>query len=245
MSRRMILVAAAAAILAAAPAATLAQQPAAHVAAAVADEARPAEERARDADRKPAEMLAFAEVKPGQRVVDLIPGAGYFTRLFSKAVGSDGKVYAATSGPYAAQIQPVATNPAYGNVQVVDPPIAAPLPEPVDLIFTAQNYHDLHLAQLGIDVPAFNKALFEALKPGGLLVVVDHAAAPGAPLNVADSLHRIDPAAARRELEAAGFQFVAESNVLRNPADDHSKNVFDPAIRGKTDQFVYKFRKPG
>lgn len=245
MSRKLFLAAAAAACLTAAPIAGLAQEAPAHIAAAVSDAGRPTADMARDANRKPAEMLAFAEVKPGQKVMDLIPGAGYFTRLLSKAVGPTGKVYASTSAQYAAQIEPVAKDPAYANVQVVPPPIQAKPAEPLDLIFTAQNYHDLHLAQLKLDVAPFNKALFEALKPGGLLVVVDHAAVAGAPVTVADTLHRIDPAIVRKELEAAGFQFVAESDAVRNPADPKTGNVFDPSIRGKTDQFVYKFRKPG
>jgi len=245
MSRKLLLAAAAAALLAAAPLAGLAQSAPAHIAAAIDDDARPAAEKARDAARKPAEMLAFAEVQPGQKVMDLIPGGGYFTRILSKAVGPSGKVYAATSGQYAKQIEPVATDPAYANVQVVEPPIVAKPAEPLDLIFTAQNYHDLHLKQLGLDVPAFNKGLFDALKPGGLLVVVDHAAVAGAPIEVADSLHRIDPAVVRKELEAAGFQFVAENDAIRNPDDPKTANVFDPSIRGKTDQFVFRFRKPG
>lgn len=245
MSRKLFLAAAAAACLIAAPAATLAQDAPAHVAAALADAGRPAADKERDVARKPGEMLAFAEVKPGQAVMDLIPGGGYFTRILSKAVGPNGKVYAATSGAYAKQIEPVAKDPAYANVQVVEPPVVAKPPEPVDLIFTAQNYHDLHLAQMKLDVAAFNKGLFDALKPGGLLVVVDHAAVAGAPLTVADTLHRIDPAIARKEIEAAGFEFVAENNALRNPADPKTVGVFDPSVRGKTDQFVYKFRKPG
>lgn len=244
MSHNLFLAAVAAACLTAQPMAVSAQTPT-HITAALSDAARPAAEKERDAARKPGEMLAFAEVKPGQTVMDLIPGAGYFTRILSKAVGPNGKIYAATSGPYAKQIEPVAKDAAYANVQVVEPPVAAKPAEPLDLIFTAQNYHDLHLKQLNLDVPAFNKALFEALKPGGLLVVVDHTAVAGAPLEVADSLHRIDPAIVRKELEAAGFQFVAESQAVRNPADPKTANVFDPSIRGKTDQFVFKFRKPG
>lgn len=244
MSRKLFLAAAAAACLAALPMAASAQAPA-YVTAALSDAGRPASDKDRDAGRKPAEMLTFAQVKPGQTVMDLLPGGGYFTRILAKAVGPDGKVYAATSGAYAKQIEPVAKDPAYANVAVVEPPIAAKPAEPLDLIFTAQNYHDLHLKQLNLDVPAFNKALFEALKPGGLLVVVDHTAPAGAPIEVADSLHRIDPAIVRKELEAAGFEFVAESDAVRNPADPKTANVFDPSIRGKTDQFVFKFRKPG
>ena len=245
MSRNLFLAAAAAACLAGAPMSGYAQSAPAHVTAAVADAARPAADKERDANRKPAEMLAFAEVKPGQKVMDLIPGGGYFTRILSKAVGPTGKVYAATSAQYVKQIEPVAKDPAYANIEVVEPPVIAKPAEPLDLIFTAQNYHDLHLKQLNLDVAAFNKGLFDALKPGGLLVVVDHTAVAGAPVTVADSLHRIDPAIVRKELEAAGFQFVAENDAVRNPADPKTGNVFDPSIRGKTDQFVFKFRKPG
>jgi predicted methyltransferase len=118
------------------------------------------------------------------------------------------------------------------------------LPEAADLVWTSQNYHDLHLAKLNLDVAAANRAIFQALKPGGLYVVVDHAAAAGTGLDIPDKLHRIDPAIVRREVEAAGFKYLGESTVLRNPADDHSLAVFDPAIRGHTDQFVYKFQKP-
>lgn len=234
----------AAMIAAASPA--WAQMPPA-VDAAVADAARPDADKARDADRKPAEMLVFAGVEPGDVVLEMLPGGGYFTRVLAKAVGPDGEVYAA---------QPPASDPAkppaivavaeqYDNVTVIPARIGAlSAPQPVDVIWTAQNYHDFHLARLKLDVAAVNKNLFDALKPGGTLLVIDHVAATGAPLDVADSLHRIDPAKARAEIEAAGFEFVGESDVLRNPQDTHTVGVFDPAIRGKTDQFVFKFRKP-
>ncbi|HEY9217951.1 MAG TPA: methyltransferase [Phenylobacterium sp.] len=249
MSRKLILALTAAACLGATPVVFAKDAaPAAYVSAAVADAGRPEADKARDAARKPAEMLAFAEVKPGQKVLEIIPGGGYFTRLLSKAVGPTGKVYAAAApGNGVTQLEPVTKDATYSNVQVIAPPLraGATVPEPVDVIFTAQNYHDLHLAQLKLDVPAANKALFDALKPGGILLVIDHAAVAGAPLTVADSLHRIDPAVARAEIEAAGFQYVGESDVIRNPADPKTANVFDAAIRGKTDQFVYKFKKPG
>jgi len=221
------------------------------IAKAVADPGRPAEDVARDADRKPAAMLAFAEVQPGEVVGDFLPGGGYFTRIFAKAVGADGKVYAIISEAQAKAEKPPAVNaiaadPAYGNVEVVAAQFQSlALPQKADMIWTSQNYHDLHLTRLNLDVAAVNKAVFDALKPGGLYVVLDHAAAPGAPVDVANTLHRIDPAIVRRELEAAGFVFVAEDDSLRNPADDHAKGVFDPAVRGHTDQFIYKFKKPG
>jgi predicted methyltransferase len=218
-----------------------------HIVAAVAAPARPAEDRARDADRKPAEMLAFAGITPGQRVADFIPGGGYFTRLFAVAVGAGGKVYALIPPPGAQRQDPPIREVAaqYDNVEIVQQSFTTlTVPEPCDVIFTAQNYHDLHLARFALDWAAVNRQIFAALKPGGVYVVVDHAAKPGADVSVADTLHRIDPAIVRRELEAAGFVYDGETDVLRNPADTRELGVFDPAIRGKTDQFALRFRKP-
>lgn len=219
-------------------------------AAAVADAGRPQADRDRDAVRKPAEMLALAGVHPGTSMVEMLPGGGYFTRIFSKAVGPAGHVFAvigdAPPNPTRpAPVLAIAADPAYANVQVLAQSFTAfAPPSPVDLVWTSENYHDLHLARLNLDVPAVNRAVFNALRPGGLYVVVDHAAAAGAPVTVADTLHRIDPAIVRREVEAAGFVFVRESDTLRNPADPHNIPVFDPAIRGHTDQFVLVFRRP-
>jgi predicted methyltransferase len=215
--------------------------PPANVAAALSAPDRTDADKARDAARKPAEMLEFSGVKSGDKVGELVPGGGYFTRLLSAAVGPSGKVYAAV--PVADLEKAKAA--AKGNVEPVGmTPDSLGLPEPVDLIFTAQNYHDFHLKRLNLDVAAVNKRLYDALKPGGVLLIIDHAAAPRAPIETADSLHRIDPAVVRREVEAAGFKFVGENNAVRNPADPKTASVFDPAIRGKTDQFVYKFQKP-
>lgn len=224
--------------------------PSAAVQAAVADKGRPEADTKRDADRKPAEMLEFAGVKPGDTVVDFIPGGGYFTRIFAKAVGPNGKVYAMGNPPppnasAPAPIQAVAADPQYGNITVVS--IAGgdfKLDKPADVFWTAQNFHDLYARQRNIDVPKVVKAIYDNLKPGGVFVVLDHQGAAGAPIDPDDKLHRIDGAAVRKQVEAAGFKFEGESNVLRNPADDHTKMVFDPSIRGKTDQFIYKFRKP-
>ncbi|CAN7254322.1 methyltransferase domain-containing protein [Phenylobacterium sp. LjRoot225] len=252
MSRKLLMAATAALAVALSGGAFAGPHEAHHGAAAqaIADPGRPAADVARDADRKPAEMLAFAEVKPGEVVAELLPGGGYFTRIFSKAVGPKGRIYAVVTEAQAKAEKPPAVNaiaadPAYANVKVVAAQFAAlALPEKVDLIWTSQNYHDLHLAKYNDDVAAVNRAIYQALKPGGLYVVLDHAAAAGTGLDIPDKLHRIDPAIVRREVEAAGFRFEGESSVLRNPADDHTLQVFDPAIRGHTDQFVYKFRKP-
>ncbi len=225
----------------------------AYIVAAVADPNRPADERARDEARKPAEMLAFAMVRPGQRVADLLPGGGYFTRLFSDAVGPTGRVWGVIAPQQAANsaspppILLLAEDAHYPNIDtLVTPFTAIAAPEPLDLVWTAQNYHDLHLTRLNVDVRAVNVAVFNALKPGGLYVIIDHAALSGAPVDAtADALHRIDEAAVRREVESVGFVFDGEDNALRNPSDAHTLNVFDPAIRGHTDQFALRFRKPG
>jgi predicted methyltransferase len=219
----------------------------AYIKAALADPARPAADVARDMARKPAEVIEFSRIKPGETVIELLPGGGYFTRIFSKVVGPTGHVVAAAP-PMRDQdkgAKLIAADPAYANVAVdtITATAMAGWPK-ADVIFTAQNYHDFHLKQIHVDVPATDKALFNAIKPGGYLVVEDHVAATGAPIETADTLHRIDPAIARKELEDAGFVFDGESDVLRNPADDHTKIVFDPAIRGKTDQFLYRFKRP-
>ena len=220
----------------------------AHPAMAVADKNRPAEDVARDADRKPAAMLDFARIDHGKKVVDFIPGKGYFTRLFAVAVKPGGSVVADIP-TVAAEHDPagaagIATlNATYGDVAVVSS-LSDPAVQGADVVWTAQNYHDLHNAPPEM-LPLVNRAIFAALKPGGYYVVVDHAAAPGSGVTATNTLHRIDPAVVKAEVTAAGFVFDGESTVLANPADDHTKAVFDPAIRGHTDQFAYRFRKPG
>ncbi len=213
------------------------------------DPHRPAADTARDAARHPAEMLAFAHVGPGTRVVDFIAGHGYFTRLFAVAVKPGGSVVAIVPqqvrehDPEAlGTLNAIAADPAYGDVTVaaglLDPSVRG-----ADVIWTAQNYHDLHNAPPELLAGA-NRAIFAALKPGGYYVIVDHAAAANAPADVTSKLHRIDPAVVKAEVTAAGFVFDGETKVLANPADDHTKAVFDPSIRGRTDQFAYRFKKP-
>ena len=224
------------------------------IAAAVADPARPQADRDRDADRKPAESLAFAGVKPGQTVADLIPGGGYFTRIFSAVVGSNGHVYAVATPKRpdappdrpdpAAAVQAIAADPHYGNVTVVQQKLAEfSLPTPADVIWTSQNYHDIHNVP-DFDVVAFDKKVFDALKPGGVFIVLDHEAEKGSGFRDTNTLHRIDSEAVKKEVESAGFKFVGASDVLHNANDPHTAKVFDPSIRGKTDQFILKFRKP-
>jgi predicted methyltransferase len=223
-----------------------------YVASAVADPARPEADRQRDEARHTAELMAFAQVKPGQKVADYMPGAGFFTRVFAKIVGPKGHVYAEFPKFMAdfekdevAAIKALTADPAYANVSfVVTPAGAFDTAEPLDLIWTSQNYHDLQFGLKHEEILALDKAIYAALKPGGILLVIDHVAAPGAGWSVAPKLHRIEPKEITADMQAAGFKLEAESKVLRNPKDDHTLSVFDPAIRGHTDQVVYRFRKP-
>lgn len=220
------------------------------ITAAVADPGRPDADKARDPDRKPAEVVGYAGIKPGDKVADLIPGGGYFTRIFSKVVGPSGKVYAVvpdTPAPRPAAIQAMTDlAKAYPNVVVVNGPITAfNPPEKLDVVWTSENYHDLRIPMFGSqNMAAFNKAVFNALKPGGVFYVEDHAAAAGAGDTVAGSLHRIDPATVKQEVEAAGFRLELQTDILAHPEDPHTAAIFDPSVRGKTDKFVMRFRKP-
>ena len=219
------------------------------VPALAAAPARPADDMARDAARKPDAMVAFAMITPGKTVADIIPGGGYFTRVFSAAVGSGGKVVAvippparAAYGEMSKAIDDMAAAPG-SNIVVVATPADPAWAGKLDVAWTAQNYHDLHNGQSPEQVVMFNKAVFNELKSGGYFVIVDHAA-PGTGLTATKTLHRIDPETVKAEVTAAGFVFDGESKALANPADPHTAVVFDPSIRGKTDQFIYRFRKP-
>jgi predicted methyltransferase len=223
-----------------------------YLAAALADPAR-GDMKAVDARRHTAERMAFSGVKPGDKVVDLIPGSGLFTRVFAKVVGPKGHVYMVWPNEYAREAakdvvasDALAADKAYGNISVLKEPAAAfSTPQKVDLVFTAQNYHDYPDKFMGqVDPVAFDRQVYAALKPGGVFLVVDHAAEAGSGMRDTDTLHRIDPAAVRRQVTSVGFVFDGQSKVLANPADDHKKLVFDKSIRGQTDQFVYRFRKP-
>lgn len=217
------------------------------VAKALADPAR-ADQAADDARRHSAEVLAFSGVGPGDRVVDLVPGSGYWTRIFTNIVGPKGQVIAMWPGPfakYAAKTLPALQARGLANVSYDTKPELPSVSAPVDLVWTVQNYHDFANDGGGTAaLAALDAAVFKMLKHGGSYVVIDHADTPGAALADGESKHRIDAALAKAQILKAGFVFVGESKVLANPADDHSLKVFDPAIRGHTDQFVFKFRKP-
>ena len=219
-----------------------------YVTDAVADKARPAADTERDANRKPAETLAFAGVKPGDAVIELAPGKGYYTRLLSAVVGAKGKVYPVTQPPKPdappPAVQAIAADPHYGNLQVTLTKYAEPkLPGNADVVWTTQNYHDFHNIP-DFQVATLNKAVFDALKPGGTYFILDHAAEAGSGARDTNTLHRIDEETVKQEVKAAGFELAGESDILRNKDDPHTGKVFEPPIQGHTDQFILKFRKP-
>jgi predicted methyltransferase len=217
-----------------------------NLAAAAADPARPQADRDRDSDRRPVETMAFAGVRPGMRIAEIIPGGGYYTRLLSAAVGPRGTVYALVSERTAARpggldaINALAAQ--RGNVRVIPVDFYNfRLPEGVDLVWTTENYHDL-LNGPTAHIEGFNRSVRDALRPGGIFYVEDHAA-PGTGASATSTLHRVDPALVRAQVEAVGLQLEAQSALLANPADPHTARVQDSAIRGRTDKFMFRFRK--
>lgn len=212
---------------------------------------RPAEDKARDADRKPAELMRFFGLQPGMTTVDIIALGGYVTEVLSVAVGPNGKVYAQNpplalqlrDGMYAKQITERLADDRLKNVVRVDADLPASSqipPGSVDVAITAMNYHDVRNRNPD-DGVKFLKAIYAMLKPGGVLGVTDHVGNDGA--NNAQ-LHRIPKHFLLEDAKAAGFVVDGESDILAHPADDHTKVVFDPTLRGKTDQFVVRLRKP-
>jgi len=249
MIRRLFLAASASLVLAGAVMAADAPVSKA-VMAALADPARSAEDRAKDENRKAAQVATFAEVKPGDKVADLFPGSGYFTRIFSKIVGPKGVVYGVVSKADKGS-DALGSDPAFPNVKIAAQPweLFNP-PQKLDVVFNSQFFHDLFNPEYGAagggpeGVAKVDKAIFDALKPGGVYIVIDHAGRPGTGYSEMNTLHRIEEPVVKKMLTDAGFVLDGESEILRNPADTRAMPVFDPSIRGKTDQFVLRFRKP-
>ena len=226
------------------------------VGAAVADPTRPAKDVQQDASRRPVDLVAFSKVKPGDKVIDAVPGGGYWTRIFSTLVGPGGRVYAYVPAEFAgfksnpaATARAITSEPGHGNVEQTSSPLAQQPPAAIhntlDVFWTFENYHDFHDSFMkGADVNAYNQAVFSLLKPGGYYIVADHAAVAGSDLKNTEDLHRIDRETVKAEVMKAGFVLDGETDALANPADDRTLKVFDPAIRGKTDRFVLRFRKP-
>jgi predicted methyltransferase len=220
---------------------------------ALADPGRSDQREAADARRKPGPLIALAGVKPGDKVLDLIPGNGYWTRIFSKIVGPEGKVYAVWPQAYArtamgnvATLRQLSADKYYGNIVTqIQPSTTLTAPEALDVVWTSQNFHDYPDEFMGKGDPAaLARDAFKILKPGGTFLIVDHVAGRGRGLLDTDTLHRIDPAVVREIVEGAGFRFADQSDVLINPKDPLDIPVFDRSIRGHTSQFAYKFVKP-
>ncbi len=205
---------------------------------------------------KLSELLRFARVDAGSTVMDIYPGDGAWTRLFSDIVGPEGRVYSFVPAEVAhfkndpvGRMRTLANEPGRENVEAVTADLVAmqAVTQQADVVWLHLFYHDLHTALIrakGATAADFNRAVFERLKPGGFYVIVDHAAAVGAGTSDAQSLHRIEAASVRKEVEAAGFVLDAESPMLADKDDAHSIKVFDSSIKGKTDRFAYRFVKP-
>jgi predicted methyltransferase len=216
---------------------------------AVESPSRPAEQRARDADRKPAETLMLANVAEGQRIVELASFGQYWTNILVEAVGSSGQIYMVDmpwtdrfGGEAGRAFDTAHANATYTQAHYNQ----MQLPANVDSVIFVQFYHDLkrNNASETVDTADMNKKIFAALKPGGIYLVVDHNAEAGSGWRDATTLHRIDPAAIKSEVAAAGFELVQESPLLKNPADDLKQNMRAEGLRGHTDQAVLVFRKP-
>ena len=219
---------------------------AARMRTALAAPERSAANKARDADRKPIETVQFFGIKTGDTVVDMIAENGWFTEVLSAAVGPKGRVYM-QNPPFLAEREPKDMIARLGNIETVHVPLAeAGITAKADAVVTAMNLHDIYNGfgnQPGGEAPTveFLKTIYAALKPGGVLAAIDHVGVAGQDNAM---LHRMLPQQARDVLTKAGFTIEAESKLLANPADDHTKLVFDPSIRGHTDQFVFRARKP-
>lgn len=217
----------------------------------LADADRPEGDVELDAMRHPAEILSFVGVEPGWRVADLGAGGGYYTRVLSAAVGGDGHVHTQNFDWIVERFPNVssamdAMEAGHSNVSAHVTGEDAPLEgmeTPLDAVFIVLLYHDVVL-EPGEDLAAMNRAIYDGLRPGGLYVIIDHAARDGSGTEDLESLHRIDEALVRQQVEAAGFELHGESDILANPDDDRTLNVFEPAIRRQTDRFVLVYRKP-
>lgn len=209
-----------------------------------------------DDQNKIAELIRFARIGTGSAVIDVYPGSGDWTRRFSDIIGPEGHVYSFVpaevahfeSDPFG-KMQALTKEAGRENVEAVSAELVAmrDVTRPADILWLNLFYHDLHTKLIqarGATAAAFNRAVFERLKPGGAYIIVDHVAADGTGTDEAQSLHRIDPAAVREEVEAAGFVFDAETAILENDGDPHSAKVFDPSVKGHTDRFVFRFVKP-
>ncbi len=225
-------------------------------AAALDNPLRPEADKSRDAARKPAEVLEFIGIAPGMTVLDMFTGGGWYSEIIAHVVGPGGQVYAHSNEAYKNFVgDALEERFADGRVPQVSILMAenntlALEENSLDAVMMGLSFHDMYHEDVEngwplLDGVAFLAELKKGLKPGGIVGIIDHRAAAGAPPETGDSLHRIDPALVIANMEAAGFVFEAESDLLANPDDDLTKTVFTPDIRGKTDRFILRFRNPG
>lgn len=226
---------------------------AARAAAVLADPARLEADRADDSLRKPANVLAFIDIEPGMKIFEMEAGAGYYTELFSPLVGPDGEVVMQNPESFDNFLGDTVPNRVNGRLENVrisktnfDALDAAD--GSIDLVTWMLGPHELYFTPNGVDTLGDDSGAFaeimRILKPGGTLIILDHAAAAGSPASTGGTLHRIDPALVMQLTEEAGFKMTGESDVLRNPDDQLDVGVFDPLVRRKTDRFLFKFKKP-
>jgi len=224
------------------------------IARAIASEHRTDADRKRDARSKPAVILGLLDLHEGQAVADILGGGGYYSVLLAGVVGPEGKVILQNNTPYS-RFSEKRNQERFGNNQVPGLVLLKSEvddlklePNSLDAALMVMSYHDLYFYSEDrgwghTDVPLFFAQVHAALKPGGKLLIVDHAAVDGTGSSAAQNLHRIDEAFTKKDVESNGFRFVTSSDALRNPRDDRTKLVFDPSIRGKTDRFILLFER--
>jgi predicted methyltransferase len=217
-----------------------------YVVKAIAKPSRSRGEREADHERLPAETIAFSGAAPGMVIAELLPFYGYFSRLLSDVVGPQGKIYGIENFNWSNTAFDKKLTGQRRNITLLRSKWGEfELPEKIDLFWITQNYHDLHVPEYGhVDIAAFNRRVWDALKPGGIYMVVDQAGNPGMTDQQISDLHRIGKEQVIAEVTAAGFVLIDESKALYHPRDDHTKSVFSPIVRGQTDQFMLKFQKP-
>ncbi len=230
--------------------------PAPDFAAAVAAPGRSEAHRTLDEVRRPADVLAFMGLRRGDRALDYFTGNGYYAELMGRAVGPEGAVVGWNSASFGANPQIRASLDEIAgrnaNVSFISSPVTELSfpPEAYDFVMMHLVYHDAYWGSTRFNLPRIDpntvtQAIYRTLKPGGVVAVIDHVANPGRDTRAeVEATHRILPETVRADFERAGFVLEAESPLLRNPSDDRSVNVFEPSIRGRTDRFVYRFRKP-
>jgi len=219
------------------------------IAHAVADPARPVDSKAADALRLPAQTLAFSGVRPGMIVGEFYPGGGYYTRMLSDVVGPSGHVYGLENAGWKGAVDAnnkLLAEGKWKNVSMDAKPFGTvSFPKPLDVAWITQNYHDLKVPQFGnVDTVAFDRAVYKALKPGGIFFVLDHQGAAGLTNAQIAKLHRINRDVVVKEVTSAGFKLAGEGKFLRRSGDDHTLPIFDKAIQSHTDQYALKFVKP-